>query len=558
MRLVMWQGKGLATGDIPPQALDTLRSLPGFKKRIEHTGNILFELTAANLLFLQKHLKDAEWDDSLKERLCEILEKRESESVEHIKVPDNFHFDYKGKPYDYQEKAFYAAKDKHAFAYFMEQGTGKTYTTLCDIAWQYQNGIIDFVLIFAPNGVHSQWVSQQIPEHLPDWVPRHTLTYRAGMKPKDLKEFFEVKDKLHILSMNIESQSHKSGNEVAMAALRYAEKPMIVVDESTRIKTPGSKRTKAVIKLGQFAKVRRILTGSPVTNGVEDLYSQLKFLDPDILGYSSFYTFRNHFCIMGGWQNKQIVDYQNMEELKTLLKPWSFRITKEDALDLPERTFGVRHVDLSKEQKALYHKMKEELFVELDSGHIVEGALAVTKLMRLQQILCGHLPDDKGEVHSIPDNRIKAVEEIVEECQNPVIIWARFRHSLAALEKALKKYNPVRYDGSVKPVERDENVRKFQSGESFVFIGQPQSAGTGLNLMAASNVIWHSPDFSYENYTQANDRCYRIGQGRKVTYTHLVTPGTIDMQIMKALKQKHSIAKYTVDDVKEILEKDFI
>lgn len=545
--------KGYATlkGQMTAKHFGLLNGLPGAKRwqdRVLH-----FETTASNLEYIVTHLyDDINFSSDIQQRIADIERKRRAEAeflASKDLPPEAFNFPFKTKPFDHQLKAFNLGRDKTNFAYFMEMGTGKT-KTICDVAaYKFQRGEIDSMLVLAPNGIHRQWADQQIPIHLPDFVERELYVYKAGAPKKILEAIQKLNgfDGLRIMLMNIEALSTERGTLYARAFLAK-NKCFLVVDESTRIKSPSAQRTKNVKSVGTMAVARAILTGGPVTKGLEDLYSQLNFLDQDILGFSSFYTFRNHYCIMGGYEQKEIVSYRNVPELLQRLDSHSIIIKKKDCLDLPEKMYVEREVDLSEEQRTLYERLKDEFLVELDGG-MIEAPLAITRLMRLQQIISGfigNIVEGKSVINEVPGKnpRIEAVDDILDETEHKVIIWSRFVRDVDTLYQRYKKRGALWYHGAANPEHRAAAIERFQNDPSArIFIGNPQTAGTGLNLTAANTVIYFANSFDADQRWQSEDRCHRIGQRNPVTYIDLVAPKTIDRHILRALKNKKSIAE---------------
>ena len=323
---------------------------------------------------------------------------------------------------------------------------------------------------------------------------------------------------------------------------------MLVVDESSRIKRPGAKRTKIITKFGKQADFKRIMTGTPVTKGAEDVYSQFKFLDPQILGYDSFYSFKAQYCIMGGFENRQVVSYQNIDELTRNIDGHSFRVLKKDCLDLPSKIYQRHYVEMTPEQSKLYQNMKKSFVAELD-GETIDAPEAITRLLRLQQILCGWFPSDEG-IQPINDKnpRIEALKEILSNIDSKVIIWARFKADLRAIERALGEL-AVSYHGDVTTDARELAVDRFQNDPKIkYFIGQPQSGGIGLTLTAAEYAIYYSNSFDLEQRMQSEDRCHRIGTKNNVTYIDIEARGSVDTKIIKALRNKKNIADIITKD----------
>ena len=274
-------------------------------------------------------------------------------------------YKFKTKPYDHQLSALDKSWDKDEYAYFMEMGTGKSKVLVDNMAILYDKGKINGALIIAPKGVYRNWYSGEIPTHLASHIDHKTVIWTATTsktKDNEYQQLFKVDLDLHILVMNVEAFSTKKGLEFATKFLRCHD-TLMAVDESTTIKTPTAKRTKSIIALGKLAKYKRILTGSPVTKSPLDLYTQCEFLNEELLGFTSYYSFRNRYAVMknanfGGRRVQLIGGYQRLDELSHILKPFSDRVLKEDCLDLPPKTYIERQVELTEEQTKAYATMK--------------------------------------------------------------------------------------------------------------------------------------------------------------------------------------------------------
>lgn len=494
-----------------------------------------------------------------------------------------FDYDFKTVPYNHQKKALELSRDLPYFAFFMEMGSGKTKTTIDNAGWLFEKGKIDTLLVLAPNNVHIQWVVDEIPKHLPERINYKAGAYSSTMKAKEKRILEELmkpdENAFRILAVNIEAMSRKSGLEICEKFLKTSCKRMIALDEGTRIKQPTSSRTKNCMKLVQHSEYRRLLTGSPVTNGVENLYSQLTWLSPNILGIKTYTAFKNRYCVMRslkGTHIQFITGYKLLDDLKDRMDPWVFRVTKAECLDLPEKIYQTRIVDMTSEQSKIYQKLKEELLVMFENGEaisvddditpkdlsetkIASAQLAIVQLMKLQQITSGFLFEDdtkkiawKLEAKNNP--KIQEILNIMEQSNGKVIIWARFVHDIKLLHEALKKkYSCVLYYGGSTPEEKQNAIKEFVKGEARVFIANPASAGIGLNLNVASEVIYFSNSFNAEHRWQSEDRAHRIGMKGTVTYYDLVSNGSIDEKIKQALQNKKDLSDMTIDDVKNLI-----
>jgi SNF2 family DNA or RNA helicase len=473
-------------------------------------------------------------------------------------------YKFKTEPYEHQITALEKSWNKEEYGYFMEMGTGKSKVLVDNIAMLYDKGKINAALIIAPKGVYRNWFSNEIPNHLPCHIDHHVSIWTATTskaKDKEYQLLFEINYDLHILIMNVEAFSTKKGLEFATKFLN-CHKALMAVDESTTIKTPTAKRTKAILSLGKLAKYRRILTGSPVTKSPLDLYTQCNFLHEELLGFNSYYTFRNRYATMidrnfGGRRVQIVGGYKRLDELSDSLKKFSYRVLKENCLDLPEKVYIQREVELSDEQKKIYSTMKSAALASL-KGKMATAPHVLTQLMRLHQITCGHLKNDDDTITEIKNNRMSELLDVLDEVEGKVIIWANYVYDINQIVKAIsKKYGEdsiVQYYGAIPADVRQKNIEKFQDpkSDSRFFVGNPQTGGYGITLTAANNVIYYSNGYDLEKRLQSEDRAHRIGQKKSVTYVDFITPKTVDEKIVKALRKKMNIATEIMgEDIRE-------
>lgn len=473
-------------------------------------------------------------------------------------------FKYKTKPYAHQEEALQKSFDKKNYAYFMEMGCGKSKVLLDNIYWLWENNEIDTAIIIAPKGVYMNWKNSEIPIHLRDDIDPDIYLWKANPTQNEKKKLAEgttKRDKFRILLMNVESFVTKKA-PLYLASFTHRSNFMVAIDESTTIKNIKAKRTKAIMKFGGGAKYKRILTGSPITQSPLDLFSQCAFLSTSLLGYDSYWSFQGKFAIvkqqqMGSHSFNQVVGFKNLEELTRKLQEFSHRTTKKEALDLPPKIYTTRLVELTSTQKAHYESMKKTSVVFLEEGGMVTAPEVMTRLLRLQQLLCGYLVSDDGEVVELANNRLNVMMEVIEEMDGKVIIWSRFRHDIKKIKKELDKaYGSgavVTYYGDTSQEDRDSAILRFQTdpGTRF-FVSNTQTGGRGITLHAATNVIYYSNDFNFESRRQSEDRCHRIGQNESVLYVDLICPNTIDTHIVKTLLHKDKLAGKTLGE--EVLE----
>ena len=473
---------------------------------------------------------------------------------------------FKTDPYDHQREAFAASAGKADFALLMDMGTGKTKVDIDSMAQCFETGRIDFALIVAPKGVIRNWL-REIDTHLPDRVEREVVLWKPNLTKANRKELMDLHEhtgKLKFLLMNIEAFSTKKGVDVANFFVKKF-KVFMTVDESTTIKNRRAKRTKAVCAVGRAATMRRILTGSPVTKSPMDLYSQMDFLNPGILGFKSYYAFQGRYAVvqrrsMGAHSFNQILGFQRLDELTEKLDGSSFRVRKEDCLDLPPKVYVRREVELTTEQLEAYAQMKSLALARLESGELSTTQNVLTQIMRLQQICLGSLTDDEGTVHPLKSNRLTELLNICDEIQGKAIIWATWTRDIRSIAEALRDRFGVgavaTLHGETPDSERQQIVETFQDRQSELrfIVGHPKTGGYGLTLTAATTVIYFSNSYDLELRLQSEDRAHRIGQENKVTYIDLISPKTIDEKIVDALRNKIKIADLVLgEDAREWL-----
>jgi SNF2 family DNA or RNA helicase len=479
---------------------------------------------------------------------------------------------YGTRPYRHQEEILTRTLDAPFHAFFMEMGTGKSKVLIDTISNLFLRGKLRFALILAPKGVYFNWSVKELPDHMPAGVKYRVIVWHATptvAQKAEMRSVSEPFDGLTIFVMNIEALSSERGaRAAAWLGDRFGAHGLVAVDESTTIKTPGAARTKAALSVAKKFSVRRILSGSPSTRSPLDLWAQAEFLSPGLLAKTHLH-FRARYAVLvkrplpGGKSFQQVVGYRHMEELAARVKTWSSRILKKDCLDLPEKIYTVRNVELTPEQRQHYRDMKNLALTELRSGQLVTAPMAVTKLLRLQQILCGHLPNEIGEGERIPSNRAGEVVQVARETEDQIIVWCKFRQDIRIVTEALEReFGPGcwgSYEGDTRQEDRQRVVNDFQSGKLRFFVGNLQTASKGITLTAAQTVIYYTNSASLDDRLQSEDRAHRIGQRNAVTYVDLVAPGTVDERLLKLLRSKIELSAAALgEEVMRWLETDKI
>lgn len=487
-------------------------------------------------------------------------------------------YQQKTKPYDHQQAYIDKHLEDEAFAFWWEMGVAKTKPVIDTIGQLFESGKINGALVLAPKSICPNWTADEIPDHLgtdPDRV--HVLlwdTSKANGKRYQewLAEFLATPpEKLAILVMSYNAvMTHRKkgakrgllkGYEAAKKLLT-TRRCMMVLDESARIKGPDTKRAKRVIAAGPYSKYRRIMTGTPVTQSPFDVYSQLKFLDPEVwkrMGCGTFAAFRTMFGVWveherkdNGQRFKQLVDYQNLATLNKVVDSMGERLLKDDVLDLPPKLYEKRTFSMAPEQRKLYDELKREFLVMLDDGDMVTAALAITRMLRLQQITSGYCPTDDGDMIAIePNPRLACLMDTIEDIPHQCIIFGKFQKDIDLIEAALLKADKtcVVYDGRVSQATREIRRSMFKTNQAQFFIANPAAAGEGLTLHMAKTVIFYNTTYKMGERLQAEDRAHRAGMDdRPVHYIDIVAAGSIDANILRSLRTKKSLADQITGD----------
>lgn len=460
-----------------------------------------------------------------------------------------------------QKEARDKSRGRTNFAYFMEMGTGKTKVVVDEFCELIKDNLVNDLLVVAPKGVYRNWETE-IPLDVPPEIMKTMMIarWRSGASKKQLLQLEQLfqHEGPRVFLVNVEALSVV--NEAVEFCTRFlkARKALMVVDESTTIKSHNAERTGQVINLGGYATVRRILTGTPTPKGPLDLFTQFQFLDLRLLGFGSYYAFRARYAIMetiehGGRKIKIVVGHRNVDELQEKIQPHSFRVLKEDCLDLPPKVYmPLLEVEMTKEQRRMYDEIKAYATTELDGSHVTATAV-ITQILRLHQMMCGHVVDEQGKTIVVPSKRLKTLIERLDQAEGKSIIWANYRHSLAEIADTLRKeYGPesvVEYWGDTKDETREYNKHRFQNDRACrFFVSNPQTGGRGITLTAARHVFYYSNSFDLELRQQSEDRAHRAGLEHSVDYTDLCVRGTVDEKIIHALRNKIDVASTITGD----------
>lgn len=482
-------------------------------------------------------------------------------------------FEFKTKPFPHQRTTWDQTKEAKSWAVFWEQGTGKSKLTVDTAAWLSHKNLIDSMLIVAPSGVHTNWIKDEIPTHMPDFVnPKNFFFQTAKKHTKEHKqEFYDlVKHKgLANMAISYDAFITKEGKQHVWDFMRKRKSLLYVLDEATRIKNPKAVRTKAILKSSMFGAYKRILTGTPIANGPFDIYSPIEFLNETFWKghrFPNFYIFKHYFGDIIkrkanlGHEYEFLKGYKNVEELYHILKTISSRVTKDMVLkDLPPKVYRKLYFELSSEQQKVYDELKNELLTVID-GEVISAPLAITLMLRLQQVTSGYLPSvsdpDNPRLIPIPgpNPRLELLKDRCEDVSTQGIIWARFRMDIDLIIAALGEKNCARYDGKCSESDRRLAKEQFKAGKRQWFVATTAVGGEGLTLNEAKYVCYYNNSYKLTERLQSEDRPHRIGQTSSVAYDDLVALNTVDVPIIESLRKKLNIANIiTGDKLKEWL-----
>jgi SNF2 family DNA or RNA helicase len=458
----------------------------------------------------------------------------------------------KTSPRQHQVEAIWRVKDMPtAYAWLMEMGTGKSKVILDEFGILEDRGVCQQLLIVAPAGAYGNWCRiddedpGEIQKHVGDDLFRRLTVFQwvSGKKPALPKKATLPR----ALIMNVEALSTVKAARTLCEDFLKAAPTMMVIDESTSVKNPKAKRTKQILRLGELAEFRRIATGLVSPRSPMDLYSQFEFLDWRILGFKSYYAFRARHAVMqnmqfGGRAVKVIVGYRAVDELQQKIGEHSYRVLKEDCLDLEPKIYASRDVPLTAEQLKIYTSIKTSAMASLGDERYVSATQVITQILRLDQVLCGHVVDEEGMLHDIPERRIAVMMDVISEHRGKVIIWVAYDHCIGKIQTALEteygKGCVARFWGGNRGT-RNEEERRFKSDPDCRFmVSTPGAGGKGNTWVVADLVIYHSSTNNLEHRAQSEDRAHRDGQTRSVQYVDLVARGTVDEKKLKALRAK--------------------
>jgi SNF2 family DNA or RNA helicase len=459
------------------------------------------------------------------------------------------------------------------FSYLLDMGTGKSAVVLAEWGEMATTGGAHDLLVIAPKGSVRNWFVDksdnpsdwsELRKHVdPEFLERlihHTWVGGGKAWENRMRLMLAAhhdKKRPRALFVNVEALS--TSEEALRLCLEFADQrgAHVIVDESTVIKG-RSARTDAVIKIGETAMSKRILSGLWTPKSPMDLYYQCRFLDERILGQRNFFTFRRRYATMfmqtnysTGRKFPQITGYQNLEELQERVGRYSYRVLKKDCLDLEPKIYTSRDVELTAEQKKMLKEIKHfghAAFTAADgSEKFVTTDMVIKRIMREIQIGCGYVMDDEERtLHEVPERRTDALLEVLEEHNGKAIVWCPWRAPLDKIVKRLaKEYGPrcvAQFHGGNTKTRGDEE-RRFLSDPECKYMVATQGAGMrGNTWVVADLVVYYANTYDLEQRDQSEDRAHRMGQTKSVTYVDLIAQGTIENKVVQSLRRKIDLA----------------
>lgn len=467
-------------------------------------------------------------------------------------------------PRDYQLENYERFKDAPVCAIFSDPGTGKTKTALDIVSYRWHARMITGVLVFSsPKGVHAQWVEDQIPLHLWENVPVQAFYWRGSDKSvPHWIDYAAPWNELRIFSGNIEMLiSEKACAVLAKFMAAHGDKLMIIVDESDSIKNFSAKRSKQLREMAKThgVKQRMIMTGTPIAKDLTDEWSQFYFLNPNIIGHKYKTSFQSQFCIMGGFENRNVVGHRNVDLFKQITKPFIFRASKEQ-LHLPEKVYDTVQFEMTDEQLKLIREIRDTCIAILDveKDRRVLASTSVGAILRIQQISCGFAVVGGERAHELENPRMNTLMDLLNQLgDRKTVIWCRFRHDVEAICNVLPQDTHAKIYGPSSAAERVDAKRFFIDDPKIQYlVATPDAAGKGMDGLqhVCSTAIYYSNSYNAILRWQSEDRIHRIGQQGTASYFDLIARGSPDKAILRNLRNKKDLSTIVLDDLRKMVE----
>ena len=477
------------------------------------------------------------------------------DDAESVAIPEFAkNYEFYTKPYDHQKKDFYRFCDASFYALFYEMGAGKTKLVIDLSAVKYLAGDINTLIVIAPGGVHRQWAEEQIPRHLEPKIARmcHVSSAREYRRGED--NFAEVLEfeGLAVFCFHYQSISLEDGivRDLVNTIIKKRKRVKVVFDESTAIKNEKSNISQYMHSLTHKTVCRAILDGTPITKNLFDVFSPFKFLSPSVFG-ENYYAYRSQYAVMGGFKNKKIKGYKNLDEIQNKIDRHGSRVLKKDCMDLPEKIIDYTYTELTPQQLDVYSTLKEQFVIDLKNGDIQDVVRAANRVQMLQSILSGFIPVEDDKPRRIESNRADTMVEWLRMNEKKTIIWIKYHEEIAIVSEALaRSFNQgfVVYSGLQTEAQKIKNLKQFKEDEFTRFIIGSKSLDRGHDIVQGKRAFWYSPTYMLDQYLQANDRIHRGGQDEAVHITRCTAGGKyVDQQAWDALEMRKNFATELLD-----------
>lgn len=474
-------------------------------------------------------------------------------------------------PMEHQDKMMDLAWGLDACAMFARMGTGKSFVTVHLTCARWKAGQIDSMVVICPSTLRKTW-EKEFAKYAT--IPYEICYHETRSAKCDAFRDSRPKDKLQVLLVSVEGLGVSEGYYDSACGFYPGRRVFSVVDESSRIKNPDAKRTLRTAELGSVSRYRLILNGTPIALGIQDLYSQYEFLDPNIIGMGDYWAFKTRYIVMGGYENRQVIGVQNADELMKAVIPYTCEVGKE-VLNLPPKVYMERSITITTEQKKLLRIAVKGADKD-PNAPMIKCENTLEKMLRCRQIVGGWLPRAVPSKKVIDGIECEVVDTVLEPLkENPkfqslieliednfvgskFIVWSSFVHEIEAIHDKLSTIYGTKsvecYYGKTDQDARSVIEDRYCNDPSFrFFIGNTSAGGLGLTLISGENdvMVYYSGTNAYIERAQSEDRAHRIGQKNSVTVVDLVAEGTVDDIIVASIKSKMDIETYVIDQIRQ-------
>ena len=468
----------------------------------------------------------------------------------------------KRRPRHHQAEALRLIHGKSAFALLHAMRTGKTKILIDDFARLVLDDLAEDLLVIAPNGALPPWV-ESLRDDLPDAIYQRARVFywssgKASQQPiaAARKAFMKPQDGVpRVLLVNIEAISHVEAARELCRTFLHQRRSVAAVDESVCIKSPKSICGMFCVNvLAPRAKYRRIMSGLVAPRSPLDLYQQFKFLDAKILGIDNYWIFKKRYAILKkiypfanrGRGVEIVVGYRNVKELSRKIAPHSHRVSLEDVYDMPQSDYSFRDVELTMEQERIYQSIKKSATAKLTESSYVTASQVIVQLLRMHQVLCGHVIDENGRYHEVPERRTDALLEVLRDYDGKAVIWCSYEVDLRKTSKAIAtefgENSVARFWGGNANTREAEEVQFKTNPECKFMVGTPDAGGKGRTWDVADLVVYYSSRNNLDHRAQSEERVKNVGKTRPISYVDLRVPGTVDDKIIEAIRKKIDMA----------------